>query len=35
VAQVQAERLDAARLQLLDLYGNPEEGKHVERSRIG
>ena len=34
IAQVKAERLDAARLQLLDLYGNPEEGKHVARTRI-
>ena len=34
IAQVKAERLDAARLQLLDLYGNPQEGKHVARTRI-
>jgi CRP-like cAMP-binding protein len=34
IAQVKAERLDAARLQLLDVYGNPEEGRHVARTRI-
>ena len=34
IAQVKAERLDAARLQLLDLYGNPEEGRNVSRTRI-
>ncbi len=34
IVQVKAERLDAARLQLMDLYGNPEEGKNVARTRI-
>ena len=34
IAQVKAERLDAARLQLLDIYGNPEEGRNVARTRI-